>query len=292
MSTLPAAPFDVALIGAGSVGTGVAALLAERGQRIVGVSSRSTGSKERAGALLSAPVSDVESLPPADVYLLGAGPGAFEEIQDRLRDVDLHGRVLVHFSGAHGVDALAASVARGAHACALHPVQACPSVETAVRNLPGSTWGVTCSEGAIDWGAGFVRLLDGSPIEVPEEDRVAWHSAAVITSNGIAALMGAGERILRGLGIEDPVAVLGPLAAGTVANARGGGGGGATLTGPVVRGEHDVVRMHVDRLAAVDSELAEIYAAVSALIARIARASGRIDAAQMSELEATLRRSS
>ena len=288
MSTLPTTPFDVALIGAGSVGTGVAALLAERGRRIVGVSSRSRDSAERAGALLSASASEVEDLPSADVYLLGAGPGAFDEIQDRLGAVDLDGRVLVHFSGAHGVDAFAGSIARGAHVCALHPVQACPSVETAVRNLPGSVWGVTCSEGATEWGLAFVRSLDGVPIEVPEGDRVAWHSAAVITSNGIAALMGAGERILRGLGIEDPTAVLGPLAAGTIANARSGGGGGATLTGPVVRGELDVVRMHLDRLAVIDSELAEIYAAVAELIARIARATGRIDDVQISELAATL----
>lgn len=291
MSTLPTMPLEIALIGAGNVGTGVAALLAERGQRIVGVASRSRDSASRAARLLSTEVFQMDSPVSADMYLIGTGPAAFESVVTGLvARLDLSDRVLVHFSGAHGVAPMATACATGAHVLALHPVQACPSIEAAIHNLPGSTWGVTTSEGAEDWADDLVRCLDGRPVRVQEVDRVIWHSAAVVTSNGIAALSAAGEQILHSIGVDNPEAVLAPLAAGTLNNARVGGGGARTLTGPVVRKEFDVVRNHVATLDATDVELGDIYRIAAELIAHVAVTSGRLDADLIGELKTALER--
>lgn len=293
MSALPPLPCDVALIGAGSVGTGVTALLAERGQRIVGVASRSSESAGRAAHRLSAPVFQMDAPVAADVYLIGAGAAAFDSIvSDLVAGADLTGRVVVHFSGAHGIAPLEPVALAGAHRCALHPVQACPNPEATIRNLPGSAWGVTTSSGAEQWATSFVELLGGHPVPVPETDRVAWHSAAVITSNGIAALLGAGERILAAAGVSDPGSVLAPLAAGTLSNARLGGGGAQTMTGPVVRAELDVIRLHAQALDAIEPELGHLYRAVSDLIARVAVASDRVEPSAVAALRDSLGRRS
>jgi predicted short-subunit dehydrogenase-like oxidoreductase (DUF2520 family) len=278
MASLPSPPFDVALIGAGSVGTGVAALLKRAGQRIVAVTSRSASSARRGAEILGAvAVDDPSDLPRADVYLIGTGAEAVRDVAASLADSrPLSGSVAIHFAGAVGIAPLEPARAGGAEVLALHPVQACPNVEAAIRNLPGSVWGATTSPDSEMWARGLIEMLEGEAVRVAESDRVPWHAAAVVTSNGIAALAAGGESILRSIGVEHPERVLGPLAEGTLTNARLGGGGAATLTGPIVRGEVEVVEMHAKALNE-RPELGDIYRSVSRLIAQVASASGRLD---------------
>ncbi|MGI8407423.1 MAG: DUF2520 domain-containing protein, partial [Actinomycetota bacterium] len=88
---------------------------------------------------------------------------------------------------------------------------------------------------------------------------------------------------------DRPGEVLGPLASATVANAVGGGGGGATLTGPVVRGEAATVRRHLEALGSFDPSLAASYVRVSDVVLGAALRAGRLNAASAAELEEVLR---
>jgi predicted short-subunit dehydrogenase-like oxidoreductase (DUF2520 family) len=133
-----------------------------------------------------------------------------------------------------------------------------------------------------------VRAVGGIPVPVAEDDRALWHAAAVMTSNGIAALLATGEAILARIGVDDPEAVLGPLAAGAVANARSGGGGGATLTGPVVRGEVATLRKHLEALGSDAPELVPAYRLVARTILAAAASAGRLPADTAGEIEAVV----
>lgn len=281
-------PFSFVLIGAGTVGTAVAMLLQDSGHRPVGVVSRMPASAERAASVLETTV--VDQAPDADAYLIGAPLDAVPGIVDYvLNAVDVSGRYFVHFAGAAGIRPLQGAVNAGAHACALHPVQACPDLDSALRNLPGSVWGVTTSPDASVWSEAFVASVSGTALAVREDDRPLWHAAAVITSNGIAALLAGGEAILERLDVRQPEEVLGPLARGTLDNAVLGGGGGATLTGPVVRGELDSVREHFVRLKGADERLADFYALVSSLIVQAAARAERVPPDLPQRLDETLR---
>ena len=273
------AALHVALAGAGRVGTAVALLLQKKGHEIVGVSSRSETSRARAARRLRAPTFDLGApVPPSEVVLVGTGDTAIEEVATALAAHIDGGTYVCHFAGSLGIAPLAAVAEVGANPCALHPVQACPDVDTAVTRLPGSAWGVTCPDEVRSWVGSFVaQELGGIPFWVDESDRPVWHAASVTVSNGIAALLATGESILQAIGVADPVGVLGPLAAGTVANAREGGGGGRTLTGPVVRAETAVVERHLKELRRRDPVLASGYASVAATIVRAALDAQRID---------------
>jgi predicted short-subunit dehydrogenase-like oxidoreductase (DUF2520 family) len=107
-----------------------------------------------------------------------------------------------------------------------------------------------------------------------------------MTSNGIAALLATAESILQKIGVADPEGVLGPLAAGAVANARAGGGGGATLTGPVVRGEVSTLRRHLEALEARAPELVPAYRLVARTILAAAARAGRLPADAAGQIEA------
>ena len=278
------------LLGAGKVGTAVASLLSARGHEPVGIISPSSGSAERAASYLGAPVFDeVGDLPPADLVLIGAGESALGEIARSLALHVVPGMVVVHFAGAFGIDPLRPILSIGAQGAALHPVQAMPSIDQARERLPGSAWGVTCQPDLREWAHALIRDdLSGEPFDVREEDRPLWHAASVTTSNGIAGLMSAGERILEAIGIVHPERVLGPLAAGTVTNAVAGGGGSATLTGPAVRGEHATIERHLEALRAAAPELLEPYRLAARIVLDGARAGERISDADLDAMQALL----
>jgi predicted short-subunit dehydrogenase-like oxidoreductase (DUF2520 family) len=272
-------PFSFALLGAGSVGTGVGYLLSQRGHHAAWVASRSTASAERAAELLGASPVDGERLPSgeAEVVLLGVPEKAIDEAARRIAGVVAPGNVVCHFAGVVGTEPLKAAVDAGAGACALHPVQACPDVGAAIDRLPGSAWGVTASEGMDGWAARLVEHdLAGTPVAVAEGDRALWHAAAVTVSNGLAALWDVGASILEAIGEPSPERVLGPLAAGTLANTRAASMG-AALTGPVVRGERATLCRHLEALERRSPEDVGSYALAARLIASSARRTGRLD---------------
>jgi predicted short-subunit dehydrogenase-like oxidoreductase (DUF2520 family) len=287
---IPPIPFRTALLGAGSVGTAVAELLRRAGDRPIAVSSRTEASARRAAEMLGAPVTSATGCARADVILVGAPDAALSEIDGILASQLGPGQVVWHFAGAYGIEPFPGVARAGAGVAALHPVQACPSVDAAIARLPGSAWGVTSSEELDAWAQVVISgHLDGIPVPVAESDRAAWHAAGVVTSNGMAALMATGERILTGIGIDGPEAVLGPLARGTIQNAVEAGGGADALTGPVVRGDTGTIKRHVAALRARDAELVQAYIRTSLSILETAVRIGRVDEATAVEMKDVLR---
>lgn len=281
---------DIALVGAGNVGTAVSCLLARNGHRVVAIASRGSVSARRAADRLDAEIVGMDRLPPADVFLLGVPEGAIEEVAGKIVTRVGPGAYVCHFAGSVGVAPLRQAVAeRGARGCAIHPVQACPTVDIAIERLPGSAWGVTCSDpGAEEAMFSLVADAGGVPVSVPEDVRPLWHAAAVMTSNGIAGLIASGEALLNEIGIDDPMAVLGPIAAGTVRNARAGGGGAATLTGPAVRKEVETIARHVRALRDLPDTHYCAYRFTILLIANAASHAGRLTAEETATIMAVL----
>jgi predicted short-subunit dehydrogenase-like oxidoreductase (DUF2520 family) len=278
----------VLLVGAGRVGTAVTSLLASRGLETVAVASRSEASSAAAARFLGAPVARLDDLPEADLVIIGATDAGIAPLAAKVASSPSATARVVHLSGASGTECLDAVTRSGGIAWALHPVQACPDVDTAVRRLPGSVWGVTVTADPEGAERLVVHELGGRPVTVPEEARPLWHAASVMTSNGISALLAFGEELLGSIGIDDPSVVLGPLAAGTVANAREGGGGAATLTGPIARGEAGTIQRHLGALSG-SPDLAERYKGVAMAILAAADRSGKLDASARRSIEDLLR---
>jgi predicted short-subunit dehydrogenase-like oxidoreductase (DUF2520 family) len=284
----PSPPLDVALVGGGRVGTAVAQLLRGRGHRVAGVWSRTRASAERAAGALGARTIALEEVT-GDLVLIAVTDAAIAPVATRLAPFLPRGCVVCHFAGGLGVAPLRSVQERGAWACALHPVQSCPDVEAAVRRLPGSAWGLTCTPGIEPWATALIaRDLQGFVVEVSEGDRPLWHAAAVTAANGIVALMATSEAMLEAIGAPAR-AVLAPLAAGALENARERGAA-ASLTGPIVRGEVDALSRHLRVLAERDPRLVPGYVAASRVILAGARDAGWIPEATVAALDEVLGR--
>ena len=284
---------SVFLYGAGRVGTAVAELLRRSDHELIGVASRTASSESRAASFLGCPVvSPEEGASAARLVLLGIPDVAITQAADRIAASVTTGTVVCHFAGSSGVDVLRPAAEAGARPAALHPVQACPDVTTAIQRLPGSAWGVTCGEELKEWAEHLVTSsLAGVPVVIDDAARPLWHAAAVTTSNGIAALLALAEELLFSIGVRDPDTVLGPLAAGTLANARSGGGGGATLTGPIARGETSTVARHLAALRAQAPQLVAPYTTMSRTILSAAVRDGHLERDDEAELRSLLDRS-
>lgn len=278
----------VVLLGAGRVGTAVSHLLRQAGAEIVGVVSRTQASADHAAARLGAPVTTVSSLPAADVYLIGATDPGISGFATSIAGAVPEGSFVVHLSGSHGVGILGPALKGDVEGAALHPVQSCPDVDTAIARLPGSRWGVTTTPAAREFGRSFVSAARGVPVEVDEDARPLWHAASVMTSNGLSALLALAERMLEVVTDEDPMPILGSLARGSLDNALEGGGGTATLTGPLVRGEADAIRRHLEAIDRAAPELRPAYVAVAGVILSEALRSGRMDASTEAEIRGVL----
>ncbi|MGH2787470.1 MAG: Rossmann-like and DUF2520 domain-containing protein [Actinomycetota bacterium] len=285
----PASPLRIALIGAGRVGTATALLLQDAGHRIVGVASRTPASASAAAERLGAHVFDIEAgLPHANVILVAVPDREIRTVAERIDAGGSNGAVACHFSGALGLDVLA-PIANGQGVCALHPVQACPDVDLAIKRLPGSAWGITCSPGLEAWAHELVEAdLRGRPVAVSEEDRPLWHAATVTTANGITALLAGAEAMLRAIRIERPLDVLGPLASGAVQNARDTGDAASVLTGPAIRGDVATLRLHLEALRQRVPDLRDAYQLAARLTIDAARRSGNLDVSTDAELENVL----
>jgi predicted short-subunit dehydrogenase-like oxidoreductase (DUF2520 family) len=265
---------NVALIGAGSVGTGAASLLQRAGHRIVAVAPQERESSRRAAEALGTQATDLRTAAnAADVILIGAPDRAIEGVARVIGPVLDRDAIACHFAGSLGRKLLP-----GTARAAIHPVQSCPDAATAIRRLPGSYWGVTCDDAATDRVVAMIEEdMSGKVVFVEEKDRPIWHAATVITANGISALLALGERMLGEIEVADPVGVLGPLASGAVSNAGEQGGGGKTLTGPVVRGDVETIRGHLRALERSAPDCLLGYRRAAAVVLTAAQQSGRVD---------------
>ncbi len=91
---------------------------------------------------------------------------------------------------------------------------------------------------ARDLAEALARALNMRPVEVADEDRVAYHAAASIASNFLVTLESAAEQVAGTAGLERDLLV--PLVRATVENWASQGPERA-LTGPVARGDLAIV---------------------------------------------------
>jgi predicted short-subunit dehydrogenase-like oxidoreductase (DUF2520 family) len=149
------------------------------------------------------------------------------------------------------VDALAPLRARGAAVAALHPLRAFPTRDPGTSDLGGAGCAVECTSadrGRVD---GLATAIGGAPFPIEPRHRALYHAAAAMAGNGVLALLDVATRAFDAAGVPRGVGMraLTTLAKGALDNAAALGPA-AALTGPVVRGDRDVIAGH---LAALDA---------------------------------------
>jgi predicted short-subunit dehydrogenase-like oxidoreductase (DUF2520 family) len=203
-----------------------------------------------------------------DMTLVGIGPdllviatpdAAVADVAVAVRPAP--GVVVAHMAGSLGLDVLG----EHSHVASLHPLVPIPTGQVGARRLRGAWFGVASNTpGAARLIARAVDDLGGHAIEVADEDRAAYHAAAVIASNHLVALLGQAERVAATADV--PLEAYLGLVQATVDNIAEMGPR-AALTGPVKRGDEATIERHI---AALDTEERPGYEAMVELARRLA----------------------
>ncbi|MCP2262285.1 putative oxidoreductase, contains short-chain dehydrogenase (SDR) and DUF2520 domains [Streptoalloteichus tenebrarius] len=284
----------VGVVSAGRVGAVLGAALARVGHVVVAASAVSRDSLRRAEDLLP----DVPLLPPdevvtrSDLVLLAipddvlpgtvrglAAAGAFRQ-----------GQIVVHTSGAHGVDVLTPAAERGALPLALHPVMTFTGRPEDLDRLAACCFGVTAAPGddaAWNVGEALVVEMGAEPVRVPEAARPLYHAALAHGANHLITLVADAADLLRGAGVENAERLLGPLLSAALDNVLRHGD--RALTGPVARGDAGTLRRHLAVLRSAAPDTVPAYRVMARRTADRAEAAGVLRADAAPEVGAALR---
>lgn len=209
-------------------------------------------------------------------------------------------RVALHCAGSRGPDLLRALSDEGVWVAQWHPLQALRGRESA-PDLAGAAFLVYGDAEGVTEGGRLARAVGGWPLEPPPRfrelldqrphlARTLYHSAAVLASGLTLSLFGAAVEVFIRLGWSEAEAAsaLRPLTrvalerGWSIAEARGGQLG-ATLTGPIARGDHEVIARHLEALADsshdLSPEVTEVYRALTTWCARWATERGETSGA-------------
>jgi len=246
---------SIAILGLGKVGTATGYLLRKAGYPIVAVASRTESSLLKGvsftGGKAYSSFSDAASH--ADTIIIATSDDAILSTCTAISHNKsiLQGKKVIHMSGAGSLNLLDPAKNSGAYVGCIHPLQSFADVENAIKNLPGSSFGITVQDEIKEWAVQIVQDIGGFPFFVADNDKALYHAAACIASNYLTTLIHVAEEIYISLGLtrESALRSLWPLVRGTLANIEQKGSISA-LTGPVVRGDTGTITNH---LVALDS---------------------------------------
>jgi predicted short-subunit dehydrogenase-like oxidoreductase (DUF2520 family) len=269
----------VGVIGVGRVGAVLGAALDRAGHPVVAASGVSAASVRRAERFLPG----VELRPPDEVAALSdliliAVPD--DDLPDLIAGLAVTGtlragQMMMHTSGAHGLDVLAPAAELGVMPMALHPAMTFTGRPEDVERLVGAVFGITAYPDYRPVAETLVLEMGGEPVWVPDAARPLYHAALSHAANHLVTLICDASDLLARAGVEQPTKMLSPLVTAALENALRLGD--AALTGPVSRGDVATVRGHLQALRERDPAIVDSYQAMARRTAVRAFDSHRID---------------
>ncbi len=288
----------VGFIGAGKVGTALAALLHERGVPIGGVSGRTLADGRRMALAArldpSAAGERADTLARSNIVFLTVPDDVIGPLCMQIAEEGgwRAGMGVVHCSGVLSSDVLEPARKMGAQVASFHPLQAFASLEAALRNLPGSVFALEGDAALVEQLDRLVGVLGGAALRVASHQKALYHAAAAIASNYTVTLTGLAAQLMVSEGIAPDINTalryMLPLLKGTVENLAALGLPEA-LTGPLARGDVGTVARHVQALDRSAPELAHLYRHLGRLTLPLAIRKGGLGEAVVRELQELLK---
>jgi predicted short-subunit dehydrogenase-like oxidoreductase (DUF2520 family) len=258
----------VSIVGAGRVGGAIGLALARNGYTLTAAWSRSRAGRARAHELLEVPVLEMDEVVRAgDVVVIAVPDDAIATVANEIAPSARRGKYFFHTSGGTSVETLKPIREAGAHVASLHPLMTVPDPDP--ERIAGAAVAVTCEGRDRTAFYRLARAWGGRPFPLADEDKATYHAAAVFASNYIVASVWAANAIFRTIGVNNAQPLLNPLIAATLENLVEKGPAKA-ITGPVVRGDVNTIRRHIEMLKEGDAAIMNAYRAMAKLTASLA----------------------
>ncbi len=282
------------IVGAGKVGRSLARLWAQAGVFEIGcVVNQSIESSQAAVDFIGEgrPAERLSEIGPLDVLMISTSDRCIEECaqsvaRERNASPDA---VAFHCSGSLSSDNLGALQQIGCNIGSVHPIKSFAEPARAVNTFDGTFCALEGNRLAIDCLRDAISRISGHSFEIDKVSKVIYHAGSVFASNYLTAMIYAGMCCLEKSDIpyKQAMEVLQQIVTGTVENIFKLGPVPA-LTGPISRGESEVVQRQLEALAQWRPEIADAYRAAGVLAVDMAHAqNGAIDS-ELDEIKRVL----
>ncbi|MGB8581411.1 MAG: DUF2520 domain-containing protein [Candidatus Sulfotelmatobacter sp.] len=258
---------DIAIIGAGSLGSSLALALHDAGYVIDEIISRETAASVRKARRLAAQVGASAALLEraqirAGVVWFCVPDGAIASAAAALvNTADWRGKVALHASGALTSDELAELRSRGVTVASVHPLMT--FVPGSRPPLAGVPFAIEGDRNAVRAARTIVLNLRGRPFPIGKRNKQAYHTWGMFVSPLLTALLAASESVAAAAGIRTGAAKQRalPILRQTLAN-YAALGAAHSFSGPIARGDVYTIEKHLSVLRAIP-EARNIYIALA-----------------------------
>lgn len=242
----------IAIVGAGNLGSALAPALRAAGYRIEAVVARAHGkslarARRVARATGSRAVVGLDGVDTRIVWLCvpdGEIARAAANLEERFKG---RGKIALHSSGALTSDELEPLRKKGTAVASLHPLMT--FVKGARPPLAGVPFAIEGDAAAVRVARSIVRDLGGEAYTIHKKVKKAYHAWGTFASPLLTALLATTEQVAGLAGVKGKGArrrIL-PILLRTVAN-YGSLGAAGGFSGPIIRGDVETVRQHLQVL--------------------------------------------
>lgn len=243
-------PKNFSVIGAGRVGTALAAALVRRKWNLKAIADLSPERARRASKIIGqgrATTDPVKALKDSELIFICVPDSRIAGVVEQLLQTDVKNKYIFHTSGAHPSSLLHPLAEAGARVGSFHPVQTFATEIPDDDVFRGIFVGLEGQPEAVNLGLKLARDLGSQVILLAPEDKPAYHLACSISSNFLVVLLSEIKEITQTFGLDEKTTldILIPLLKKTLHNVKKLGIE-ESLTGPVVRGDVETVKKHLD----------------------------------------------
>ncbi len=289
----PPSGTTVSIIGAGKLGTALAAALHHRGFAIQGISCRTLRSARISRRVIGG------GIPHTDIHIAAAGSRlVFLTVPDdaliavarelAASERSWSGVCVFHCSGLLSSGILHPLARKGALTASLHPIQSFASKQAVPDVFKSVYFGMEGEPAALEAARLLVRELGGKPLMLAVELKPLYHAACTMASNLLVALIHEASGLLTSAGIthSSKSDILFPLVQGTLQNVKIFNTSKA-LTGPLARGDRETIKQHLKALHSHPDAL-HVYREASKAALSLARREDKVTARKFRQIMALL----
>jgi predicted short-subunit dehydrogenase-like oxidoreductase (DUF2520 family) len=199
--------------------------------------------------------------------LIATPDGAIEEIANELARIggeDLQGQVVLHTSGAMDSSVLHAARSCGASVGSMHPLQTFNGVT--VPPLEGKVFAIEGDPMAVRTARKIARALGAAPSQIDARNKPLYHAAGALAAGHTLVVVEAAIQLLMSLGMKrtEAMRALLPMTKQVLQNYERLGPR-AAWTGPLARGDYEVVAKHLNVLQQYSEQYRDAYDALNRL---------------------------
>ncbi|MFM1984153.1 MAG: hypothetical protein RL723_588 [Actinomycetota bacterium] len=209
MSAAQDGRLNVAVIGAGPVGTVLGQALAAAGHKLLTANSSDPQATVAEADLVLFAIPADQIVNTVSGY---AKAGLFKP-----------GQLIAHTAGEFGIGALKPAVEQGVIPLAIHPAMTFTGTSIDLQRIRESYFGVAAPEVALPIAQALVIEMGAEPIVISEEDRKVYFEAISVANNFSKLIVNQSIGLLESIGIEHARVVLGPLIRSAVEEALADG---------------------------------------------------------------------